>query len=196
MFDLPQLIQSVSYLGIAAIVFAESGLLIGFFLPGDSLLITAGLLAKSGQPSLGLTMGAVALGAILGDSTGYLIGKKFGPSIFGRQNSRLFKPEYVERTHAFFEKYGGKALVLVRFVPIVRTVAPTMAGVGGMHYGHFQRYNVVGGLLWSLGVPLLGYLLGGLIPNLDHYVLLVIGVVVLLSLIPVLLEWRKQRAGQ
>ena len=193
MFDLTHLIQTVSYAGIAGIVFAESGLLAGFFLPGDSLLITAGILARSGDLHLGLVLLAATVGAIVGDSVGYFLGRKFGPAVFSRQNSRLFKPEYVQRTHAFFEKHGGKALILARFVPVVRTVAPTMAGVGGMHYGDFLRYNVIGGLLWALGVPSLGYLLGGLIPNLDRYILLVIGVVVLLSFIPVLLEVQKAR---
>lgn len=193
MFDLPHLIQTVSYAGIAGIVFAESGLLAGFFLPGDSLLITAGILAKSGQLNLALLMAVVAAAAIIGDSTGYFIGKKFGPAVFKRQNSRFFKPEYVKRTHAFFEKHGGKALILARFVPVVRTVAPTMAGVGHMGYGQFLKYNIVGGLLWATSVPLLGFLLGGLIPNLDHYILLVIGVVVLLSFIPVVLELRKAK---
>lgn len=195
MFDLTHLIQTVSYAGIAGIVFAESGLLAGFFLPGDSLLITAGILARSGDLHLGLVLLAATVGGIVGDSVGYFLGRKFGPAVFSRQNSRLFKPEYVQRTHAFFEKHGGKALILARFVPVVRTVAPTMAGVGGMHYGDFLRYNVIGGLLWGLGVPSLGYLLGGLIPNLDRYILLVIGVVVLLSFIPVLLELRKAQQG-
>lgn len=196
MFDLTHLIQTVSYAGIAGIVFAESGLLAGFFLPGDSLLITAGILARSGDLHLGLVLLAATVGAIVGDSVGYFLGRKFGPAVFSRQNSRLFKPEYVQRTHAFFEKHGGKALILARFVPVVRTVAPTMAGVGGMHYGDFLRYNVIGGLLWALGVPSLGYLLGGLIPNLDRYILLVIGVVVLLSFIPVLLEVQKARRAR
>lgn len=193
MFDLPHLIQTVSYAGIAGIVFAESGLLAGFFLPGDSLLITAGILAKSGHLNLALVMLVVAVAAIVGDSTGYYIGRKFGPSVFKNQGSRFFKPEYVDRTHAFFEKHGGKALILARFVPVVRTVAPTMAGVGQMSYGQFLRYNVIGGLLWAVSVPLLGFVLGGLIPNLDHYILLVIGVVVLLSFIPVALELRNAR---
>lgn len=165
----------------------------GFFLPGDSLLITAGILAKQGSIHLAGVMLAVALGAILGDSVGYAIGRRFGPGVFSRQNSRFFKPEYVERTHAFFERHGGKALILARFMPVVRTVAPTMAGVGKMPYGRFLTFNLVGGLLWSLSVPLLGYLLGGLIPNLDRYILLVVGVVVVLSFIPVALELRRVR---
>lgn len=196
MVDLPQLLLSASYLGIFAIVFAESGLLIGFFLPGDSLLITAGILAQQGSLHLAGAMLAVALGAIIGDSTGYFIGRRFGPAVFSRPDSRLFRPEYVERTQAFFERYGGFSLVLARFVPVVRTVAPTLAGVGKMPYARFLIYNVVGGLLWATSVPLLGYWLGGLIPNLDRYILLVVGVAVVLSLIPVGLELRKLRAGR
>ncbi len=195
MLSLPALIGTVSYLGLFGIVFAESGLLLGFFLPGDSLLITAGILAKEGSINLAGVMLAVALGAVLGDSAGYAIGRHVGPAVFRRQNSRFFKAEYVERTHAFFERHGGKALILARFVPVVRTVAPTMAGVGNMSYRQFLSFNLIGGLLWSLTVPLLGYLLGGLIPNLDHYILLIIGVVIILSFIPVALELRKARTG-
>lgn len=193
MFSLPALIGSLSYLGLFAVVFAESGLLVGFFLPGDSLLITAGILARQGSIHLAGGMLAVAAGALLGDSVGYAIGRRFGPGVFSRQNSRLFKPEYVERTHAFFERHGGKALILARFVPVVRTVAPTMAGVGRMPYRRFLLFNVVGGLLWSLSVPLLSYLLGGLIPNLDRYILLVVGLVVALSFVPVALELHRAR---
>lgn len=196
MVDLPQLLLSVSYLGIFAIVFAESGLLIGFFLPGDSLLITAGILAQQGSLHLAGVMLAVALGAIIGDSTGYVIGRRFGPAVFSRPDSRLFRPEYVERTQAFFERYGGLSLILARFVPVVRTVAPTLAGVGKMSYARFLIYNVVGGLLWATSVPLLGYWLGGLIPHLDRYILLVVGVAIVLSLMPVGLELRKLRAGR
>ncbi|GBF04535.1 dedA protein [Deinococcus aerius] len=196
MVDLPQLLLSVSYLGIFAIVFAESGLLIGFFLPGDSLLITAGILAQQGSLHLAGVMLAVALGAVIGDSTGYFIGRRFGPAVFSRPDSRLFRPEYVERTQAFFERYGALSLILARFVPVVRTVAPTLAGVGKMPYARFLTYNVVGGLLWAISVPLLGFWLGGLIPHLDRYILLVVGVAVVLSLIPVGLELRKLRAGR
>lgn len=193
MFDLPHLIQSVSYAGIFGMVFAESGLLAGFFLPGDSLLITAGLLAKQGTLNLPGLMLAVAAGAILGDSVGYAIGRKFGPSVFNREGSRLLRPEYVQRTQVFFDRHGSRALILARFVPVVRTVAPTMAGVGGMSYPKFLTYNVIGGLLWALSVPLLGYALGGLIPNLDRYILLLVGVVVVLSFIPVAMELRRAR---
>ncbi|MFC3832898.1 MULTISPECIES: DedA family protein [Deinococcus] len=196
MFDLPQLIQTVSYAGLFGIVFAESGLLAGFFLPGDSLLITAGLLAKQGSLNLPGVMLAVGAGAIVGDSVGYAIGRKFGPAVFRREDSRLLRPEYVVRTQAFFDRHGPRALILARFVPVLRTVAPTMAGVGQMPYRRFLTYNVLGGLLWALGVPLLGYALGGLIPNLDRYILVLVGIVVVVSFIPVAVELLKARAAR
>lgn len=138
----------------------------------------------------------MALGAVLGASVGYLIGHRYGPGLFSRQDSRIFRPEYVTRTQAFFARYGGLSLILARFVPVVRTVAPPMAGVGRMPYPRFQAYNVVGGLLWATSVPLLGFWLGGLIPHLHRYILLVVGVAVVLSLIPVALEVRKLRTRQ
>ncbi|TDE85511.1 DedA family protein [Deinococcus sp. S9] len=195
-FDLTHLLHSASYAGIFGIVFAETGLLIGFFLPGDTLLITAGILAQQGSLSLAGVMLAVAAGAILGDSTGYALGRRFGPAIFQRPDSRLFRPEYVTRTRAFFERYGGLALTLAQFVPIVRTVAPTLAGVGQMPYPRFVTFNVIGVLLWAGAVPLLGYWLGGLVPHLDRYILLVVGAVVLLSLLAVGLELRKGRVAR
>ncbi|ABF43916.1 dedA protein (plasmid) [Deinococcus geothermalis DSM 11300] len=195
-FDLTHLLHSASYAGIFGIVFAETGLLIGFFLPGDTLLITAGILAQQGNLSLAGVMLAVAAGAILGDSTGYALGRRFGPAIFQRPDSRLFRPEYVTRTRAFFERYGGLALTLAQFVPIVRTVAPTLAGVGQMPYPRFVTFNVIGVLLWAGAVPLLGYWLGGLVPHLDRYILLVVGAVVLLSLVAVGVELRKGRLAR
>jgi membrane-associated protein len=179
------------------IVFAESGLLIGFFLPGDSLLFVAGFLASTeGAP---LNIIAVSLGcfvaAVVGDQVGYMFGKKVGPALFKRPNSRLFKQEYVERTHQFFEKNGPKTIVLARFVPVVRTFAPVVAGVGTMPYRTFVKYNVVGGLLWAVGITQLGYWLGDTIgeDNIDKYLLPIIFVIVLLSLIPPLLEYRKHK---
>ncbi|GAA5514573.1 putative membrane protein Rv0364 [Deinococcus carri] len=186
--SLSHLLLSASYLGIFAIIFAETGLLLGFFLPGDSLLITAGVLARQGSLHLPGVMLAVVLGAIIGDSTGYLLGRRYGPGVFSRQDSRFFRPEYVTRTQGFFGRYGGLALMLARFVPVVRTVAPTMAGVGGLPYLRFLTFSVLGALLWGVSVPLLGYWLGSLIPHLDRYILLVVGAVVLLSLIPVGLQ--------
>ena len=177
------------------IVFAESGLLIGFFLPGDSLLFVAGLLAKKGDLNIVAVSGGCFVAAGLGDQVGYMFGKRVGPALFKRPNSRLFKQEYVERTHDFFEKNGPKTIVLARFVPVVRTFAPIVAGVGTMPYKTFVRYNVVGGLLWAVGVTQLGYWAGSAIgeENVDKYLLPIIGLIVLLSLVPPFLEYRKHR---
>lgn len=193
MFDLPTLLHTVSYAGIFAILFAESGLLIGLVLPGDSLLITAGLLSAQGSLSIFGVIIAAVLGAVLGDTTGFWIGRRLGPAVFRKPESRFFKPAYVERAHGYFEHYGISTLVIARFVPVVRTFVPTMAGVGEMHYPNFLLYNVIGGILWGAGIPVAGFYLGRLIPNLDRYVLLVVGLVFVLSLIPLGLELRKQR---
>ena len=182
-------------IGLILIVFAESGLLIGFFLPGDSLLFTAGLL--SSQDKFGLNFPVILVGcfaaAVIGDQVGYQIGKRAGPALFRRPNSRLFKQEYVHRTKDFFEHHGPKTIVLARFVPIVRTFAPVLAGVGEMPYRTFVRFNVVGGFLWAVGVTTAGYVLGETIPSIDRYLLPIIAVIVFLSVLPPLLEWRKHR---
>ena len=193
MFDLTILLHTVSYAGIFAILFAESGLLVGIVLPGDSLLITAGLLSAEGSLSLAGVIAAAVLGAVVGDSTGYWIGRRLGPAVFRRPESRFFKPAYVERARAYFDRYGVTTLVIARFVPLVRTIVPTMAGVAGMHYRTFFTYNVLGGLLWGAGIPLAGYSLGRLIPDLDRYILLVVGLVLIISFIPVGLEILRQR---
>lgn len=193
MFDLPTLLHTVSYAGIFAILFAESGLLIGLVLPGDSLLITAGLLSAQGSLSVFGVIIAAVLGAVLGDTTGFWIGRRLGPAVFRKPESRFFKPAYVERARSYFERYGVTTLIIARFIPVVRTFVPTMAGVGEMHYPNFLLYNVVGGVLWGAGIPVAGFFLGRLIPNLDRYVLLIVGLVFVLSLIPLGLELRKQR---
>lgn len=193
MFDLPALLQTVSYAGIFAILFAESGLLVGIILPGDSLLITAGLLSAQGSLSVSGVVVAAVLGAVLGDTTGYWIGHRLGPAVFRRPESRFFKPAYVERARSYFERYGVTTLIIARFVPVVRTLVPTMAGVGGMHYPTFLLYNLVGGVAWGAGIPLAGFYLGRLIPNLDRYILVIVGLVLVLSLIPLGLELRSQR---
>jgi membrane-associated protein len=181
--------------GLFAIIFAESGLLIGFFLPGDSLLFTAGLLAS--QDKFGLNIPVLLVGcfiaAVAGDQVGYMFGKRVGPTLFRRSNSRLFKQEYVHRTKLFFEHHGPKTIVIARFVPVVRTFAPILAGVGDMPYRVFFRYNVVGGFLWAVGILTAGYVLGETIPSIDRYLLPIIALIVLLSVIPPFLEWRKHR---
>jgi membrane-associated protein len=188
---------SFATVGLWLIVFAESGLLIGFFLPGDSLLFTAGVLASKGD----LNIVAVALGcfvaAVLGDQVGYQFGKRVGPALFRRPDSRLFKQEYVERTRHFFEEHGPKTIVIARFVPVVRTFAPVIAGVGEMPYTTFVRYNVLGGFLWAVGVTMAGFVLGEVIgDSIDKYLLPIIGVVIFLSILPPLLEYRKHKRAR
>ena len=168
-FDPVALIQAFGYLGIFAIIFAESGLFFGFFLPGDSLLFAAGLLASQGVLHIAFLIPIVIVAAILGDNVGYWFGARVGPKIFIRDNSFFFNKKHLERTRNFYIKYGSRAVVIARFVPIVRTFTPILAGVGQMRYQEFLRYNIIGGVLWGAGVPLVGYSLGRVIPNLEHY---------------------------
>ena len=181
--------------GLLLVVFAESGLLIGFFLPGDSLLFTCGLLITSNQLDFPL-WGAIALicvAAILGDQAGYMFGKKVGPSLFNRPDSRLFKQENVTKAHEFFEKHGPKSLILARFVPVIRTFTPIIAGVSGMAYRSFLTFNVIGGVLWGAGVTLLGSWLGkiGFVKNNIEAILILI---VLISVVPIIIEFLRARA--
>lgn len=187
------LLETFGTLGLFAIVFAESGLLIGFFLPGDSLLFTAGLLASQGKLNFPLILVGCFIAAIAGDQVGYAFGNRVGPALFRRPESRFFKHENVEKAQAYFDKYGVKTIVIARFVPIVRTFAPILAGVGSMEYRTFVRYNIIGGFLWAVGVTTLGYVLGDTIPDIDKYLLPVIGLIIFLSLVPVALELRKAR---
>ncbi|MFD8422423.1 VTT domain-containing protein [Streptomyces sp. NPDC059466] len=189
------LLDNFGIWGLLLIVFAESGLLIGFFLPGDSLLFTCGLLITSNQLDFPL-WGAVALicvAAILGDQAGYLFGKKVGPSLFTRPNSRLFKQENVVKAHEFFEKYGPKSLVLARFVPIVRTFTPIIAGVSGMRYRSFITFNIIGGVLWGAGVTLLGSWLGN-IAVVKNNIEAILILIVLVSVVPIAIEFLRARS--
>lgn len=191
--DIVAVIKAVGILGVSAMVFAESGLLIGIAFPGESLLFTAGLLASQGLLNIWLLVPCVAASAILGDSAGYWFGKKVGPKLFTREESWFFKKAYVARTQLFYQKHGTKAIVLARFVPIVRTLAPILAGVGSMSYGTFVRFNIIGGLLWGAGVTLLGYTLGAIIPGIEHYLLPIILVIIGVSLLPIVYEWWHSR---
>ncbi|CUW30180.1 Inner membrane protein YqjA [Streptomyces reticuli] len=189
------LLDTYSIWGLLLIVFAESGLLIGFFLPGDSLLFTCGLLITSGELDFPLWAAIVLIcvAAILGDQAGYMFGKKVGPSLFNRPDSRLFKQENVTKAHEFFEKYGPKSLVLARFVPIVRTFTPIIAGVSGMRYRSFLIFNVLGGILWGAGVTLLGSWLGNITfvkANIEAILILI----VLVSVIPIVIEYLRARS--
>jgi len=182
-----------------ALIFAETGLLVGFFLPGDSLLFTAGLLAsqsKPGQPHLNLAvvLAGCTAAAVIGDQVGFTIGRTAGPRLLQRPDSRVFKQEYVDRTEGFFDRHGPKTVMLARFVPVVRTFAPVLAGVGKMHRRTFIIFNVLGACLWVIGISLIGYLLAGVIgSSIDAYVLPIIAAIVVLSLIPPLLEWRRTK---
>ena len=187
------LLETVGTLGLFAIVFAESGLFFGFFLPGDSLLFTAGLLASQGKLNFPLILAGCFIAAVAGDQVGYAFGNRVGPALFRRPDSRFFKKENLEKAQAYFDKYGVKTIVIARFVPIVRTFAPILAGVGSMEYRTFVRFNVLGGFLWAVGVTTLGYVLGDTIPDIDKYLLPVIGLIIVLSLVPVALELRKAR---
>lgn len=185
---------SLGYTGLFAVVFAESGLLIGFFFPGDSLLFTAGLLASQGTLNITVVVLGCVIAAIAGDSVGYAFGRRIGPRLFQREDSRFFKHSHLERARAFYERHGGKTLILARFIPVVRTFAPIVAGIGQMKYRAFLSYNVVGGLLWAVGLPVLGYQLGERIPNIDRYIFPILAVIVVVSVLPPLWHvWRERR---
>lgn len=188
--DLIDFIVAVSIIGVAAVVFAESGLLIGFFLPGDSLLFTTGFLIHSGilPVNIHLAVFIIFLAAVLGDTAGYWFGRKAGPRIFKKPDARLFKQEYVQRAQDFYEKHGGKTIIIARFIPIVRTFAPIVAGTGRMNYRKFLTYNIVGGFLWAVGVTYLGYFLGAWFEHLgidiDHVLLPIILLIIFISVLP------------
>jgi membrane-associated protein len=181
------------YVMLFAIVFSETGLLMGFFLPGDSLLFTVGVVAGAGHLDMVAVNLVLATAAILGDSTGYLLGQKTGPRIFSRPDSRFFKQEYVQRTKQFYEKYGGKTIVYARFVPIIRTFAPFIAGVGAMRYSRFVAFNVFGGIGWVFAMTMAGYLLGG-VPLVRQHFEKVIILIIVVSLLPTIIEvWKARR---
>ncbi len=182
MFDVQHIIESGGILIICLIVFAESGLFIGFFLPGDTLLLSAGIFASLGKLPLGWLMVGVILAAIIGDNVGYSIGRRTGHRIFKKKDGIFFRREHIERAEKFYEKHGGKTIILARFTPIVRTFAPLVAGVGKMPRRHFMLYNIIGGILWGGGVTLLGYWFGSKIPHLDKYIHYVLIFVVVASL--------------
>ena len=188
MFELIPLIKAAVYIGIFGIVFAESGLFVGFFLPGDSLLFTAGFLASQGFLHIAALSAVCFAGAVLGDSFGYAFGRKVGPMIFKKEDSLLFQKDHLLRAEQYYNRYGAKTIILARFMPIVRTFAPILAGVGRMRYGEFLAFNVVGGALWALGLPLIGYYLGSVIPNIDRYLLPIIGGIIFLSVLPIIMH--------
>lgn len=186
------------YVGLVFIVFAETGLAVGFFLPGDSLLVVAGLFAATGKLNLAVLLSTLFVAAVVGDAVGYYTGARLGPRLFSRPKSLLFKPAHLQKAHAFYEKYGGKTIIIARFVPIIRTFAPIVAGAAGMPYRSFVLFNVVGGLAWVSSMLLTGYFLGNLLKSrfgidLDEHIEWVVIVVVALSLVPPLIEYLKSR---
>ena len=189
-----ELVRWGGYVALVAIVFTETGLLVGFFLPGDSLLITAGLVAAAGGLDIWLLNGLLIVAAIVGDSVGYAIGYRAGPRIFTREDSRWFNRRHLVRTREFYERHGGKTIVLARFIPIIRTFAPVIAGVGRMEYRRFLAYNVLGGIGWVSGLTWAGYVLGRTIPDIGRYIHIVIGIVLIVSVIPIGVEWWRARA--
>ena len=190
------LVQAGGYVGLTAIIFSETGLLIGFFLPGDSLLVTAGLL--SSQPQFGLNMWLLGLlltlAAIVGNTLGYAIGRYTGPRLFTRDDSLLFKKKHLYQAQAFYEKHGGKTLVIARFMPIVRTFVPVVAGLGAMNLRTYTAYNVLGAVLWIWSMLFIGYFLGRYIPGIENHITKVILAVIFLSLLPGIVSWARERA--
>ena len=192
-YALDDLVRWGGYVVLVAIVFIETGLLVGFFLPGDSLLITAGLVAATGALNIWWLNVLLVAAAIVGDSVGYAIGWRAGPRLFTRPKSLLFNPRHIDRTRAFYARHGAKTIVIARFVPIVRTFAPVVAGVGQMEYRRFLFYNVAGGVGWVTSMTWAGYLLGRTVPNINEQIHMVVIIVILLSLIPIVVELVRER---
>ena len=189
------LVQAGGYVGLTAIIFSETGLLVGFFLPGDSLLVTAGLLATQSQFGLNMWVLGVLLtvAAIAGNSLGYAIGRYSGPRLFTRDDSLLFKKKHLFRAQAFYEKHGGKTLVIARFMPIVRTFVPVVAGLGAMKFRLYTAYNVLGAVLWIWSMLFIGYFLGSYIPGVEDHITTIVLVVIFISLLPGIITWARER---
>jgi membrane-associated protein len=196
MFDLVTLIKTAGYVGIVGIVYAETGLLIGLFLPGDSLLFTAGFLASQRYLHIVALCALTAVAAMFGDNTGYWLGRRFGPSVFSRKGSVLLDPEHIRRAERYYATYGPKTLILARFIPIIRTLAPTLAGVGRMHYRTFFLFSVVSTALWGVGLPLTGYYLGSVIPGIDAYIVPIVAAIILASVSPGIIHVLKDPASR
>lgn len=187
------IIKTLGLIGVFAIIFAESGLFFGFFLPGDSLLFVAGVLASQGYINIFILAIGSFIAAVLGDNVGYAFGKSYGVRIWSKEDSLIFKKSYVHKTEEFYGKYGKKIIILCRFIPIVRTFAPIMAGVGKMKYKTFFTYNLIGGFAWTFIVTFLGYFLGRAFPQSEHYLLPIISVVIIISFIPPAIEYYRSK---
>ena len=192
-YNVPVLIRAVGPYGLMAVVFAETGLLIGFFLPGDSLLITAGLFAAKGDLDIRFLVPSLILSAIAGNATGYAIGKRTGKALYSRPDSLLFRREHLQMTHEYYDKHGGITIILAQFIPILRTFAPVVAGVAEMGYTRFATYNVVGAIAWVTSMTLGGYALGNIVPNIEQRIHYVVAVVIAISLLPPAIAWFRRR---
>ena len=191
--DVRGLVQTGGYIALAIIVFTETGLMIGFFLPGDSLLVTAGLFAAKGDLNIVVLNLLLMFCAITGDATGYYIGKKLGPALFRKEDSLLFKKKHLIATHEFYERHGGKTIIIARFVPIIRTFAPVVAGMANMSYRRFAMFNIIGGIGWVFSMTMIGYLLIKAFPDAEKHIHIIIIVVIFLSFVPGIVEFLRAR---
>ena len=192
-YNIPELIRIGGLYGMILVIFSETGLMVGFFLPGDSLLVTAGLFAAKGDLNIATLIPSLMLAAICGNTTGYWIGNRAGKALYSRPNSLLFRREHLIRTHAFYERHGGKTIILAQFMPIVRTFAPVVAGAAEMGYRRFIMFNVVGAVIWIGSMTLTGYYLGRLVPNIESRIHIVIAIVIFISLLPAIFAWVKSK---
>lgn len=193
LYNVPEILRVGGIVGLAGIIFAETGLMVGFFLPGDSLLVTAGLFAARGDLDITTLNFVAVVSAIVGDATGYWVGLRAGQALYNRPNSLLFRRDHLLKSEQFYARHGGKTIVIARFIPIVRTFAPVVAGAARMPYRQFAGYNIAGGLLWVLSMTLTGYFLGRTIPNIEKNIHLVVGAVIVLSLLPGIIAWLRER---
>jgi membrane-associated protein len=193
LYDVRGLIEWGGLVMLTVIVFTETGLLFGFFLPGDSLLVTAGVFAAAGALDIGTVLVVLTVAAVTGDQLGYYLGFTIGPKIFNREDSLFFHKRHAERAQRFYDRHGGKTIILARFIPVLRTFAPVVAGVGKMEYVRFVSYNVVGGVAWVWGLTLGGYLLGRTVPNIEQNIHFVIAIVIFLSILPGIVEFARAR---
>jgi membrane-associated protein len=196
-YNVPELIRLVGLYGMIFIVFSETGLMVGFFLPGDSLLVTAGIFAAKGDLDILTLIPCLIVAAVAGNATGYFIGRKAGRALYSRPNSLLFRREHLIRTHEFYERHGGKTIILAQFMPIVRTFAPVVAGAADMTYRRFATFNVVGAIAWITSMCLTGYFLGRVVgqETLEQKLHLVVGAVIFLSLLPAIIGWVRSKRG-
>jgi len=192
-YNVPKLIEVGGLIGLVIVIFSETGLMVGFFLPGDSLLVTAGVAAAGGLLDIYKLIPALIVAAVCGNATGYFIGKRAGKALYSRPNSFFFRREHLIRTHEFYEKHGGKTIILAQFMPIVRTFAPVVAGAADMTYRRFASFNVIGAIVWITSMTLTGFLLGRTIPNIDKNIHIVVAIVIALSLMPAAVAYLKSR---